>query len=192
MPEKCGLDLTVHARFLRGAFFYTLLQTFIIMPRQVRALALRVTEAREAKRTATRGEEGEDRWSVVDDCEGVKRFKTLMVTNIPPDILKDYFKHYLQRHRSRKRSFMQPPQHENRLKVSVNPPEGQEYVPQTAEGEVDEVILVRRLGTIASLRQRRQDVLRKLELVSGLGWGRMLMTGSRQPCEARPFGGSQT
>lgn len=49
------------------------------------------------------------------------------------------------------------------------------------DSEVDEVIMVRKLGAIESLRSRRQDVLKDLELVR-MELFRELTTGSRQPC----------
>ncbi|OCF45349.1 hypothetical protein I317_00872 [Kwoniella heveanensis CBS 569] len=235
MPEKCGLDLTLHARFLRGAFFYTLLQTVIIMPilmplhivyspsdiartsmlrasvsslvqssgsrwlwvhalliwyititwtatllwitwgalayrrRQIDGLAKRVAAAREAKRHAARGEEGENSWSLAEDCPGVKRYRTLMVTNVPPDmrdeaVLRDYFDHYLHRHRVKKEGLekVQTGKRKSRASFDALGKIGGIEIP--LDSEVDEVILVRKLGTISSLRGRRQDVLRKLEL----------------------------
>lgn len=57
--------------------------------RELRRLAARVKESREAKRQLGGGEEGisaeDDTWTAGDDGEGIKRFKTLMVTNVPPD-----------------------------------------------------------------------------------------------------------
>ncbi|WWC66498.1 uncharacterized protein I206_100400 [Kwoniella pini CBS 10737] len=223
MPEKCGLDLTLHARFLRGAFFYTLLQTIVILPdiartsmlrasvsslvkssgsrwlwvhalliwwititwtatvlwitwgalayrrRQIKALAAKVSAERQAKRDMTRGEEGEDTASTMNEPKGIKRYRTLMVTNIPPDmrdehILRDYFDYYLQRHHSRKRSPDQPRPQLNKPRLSLNGVELHRHEWTTEGSEIDEVILVRKLNTIASLRDRRQDVLRKLEI----------------------------
>ncbi|WWC58482.1 uncharacterized protein I303_101025 [Kwoniella dejecticola CBS 10117] len=224
MPEHCGLDLTLHARFLRGAFFYTLLQTIVILPdiaktsmlrasasslvkssgsrwlwvhalliwwititwtatvlwitwgglayrrRQIKELAVKIAAEREAKRNISRGEEGEDdAASTMDESKGIKRFRTLMVTNIPPDmrdehILRDYFDYYLQRHHSRKRSPAQTRPQINKPRLSLNGLEMQRHEWTNEESEIDEVILVRKLNTIASLRERRQDVLRKLEI----------------------------
>ncbi|WWC86374.1 uncharacterized protein L201_001250 [Kwoniella dendrophila CBS 6074] len=220
MPEKCGLDLTLHARFLRVSVFYTLLQTIIILPtsmlrasvsslvqssgskwlwvhavlvwwititwigtvlwitwgglayrrRQIKSLAAQVSASREAKRIETRGEEGGGSPSSVDSCKGIKRYRTLMVTNIPPDmrdetILKDYFDYYIQRHHARKRAPKQNPPELSKPRLSLNALDLQDQQWTTEESEVDEVVLVRKLNTIASLRERRQDVLRKLELV---------------------------
>jgi hypothetical protein len=61
--------------------------------REIKRLAKRVEESREARRRLARGEDGlsnvaadeAERWSVGDDREGIKRFRTLMVTNVPPD-----------------------------------------------------------------------------------------------------------
>ncbi|WVW82430.1 hypothetical protein I302_104440 [Kwoniella bestiolae CBS 10118] len=168
MPEKCGLDLTLHARFLRGAFFYTLLQTIVIMP-QIKALGAQVATAKELKRTATRGEDGQDSSSMVEDCKGIKRYRTLMVTNIPPDmrdetILKDYFNYYIQRHHARKRAPSQNRPEVKKPRLSLNALELPDHDWTNEDSEVEEVILVRKLNTIASLRERRQDVLRKLEI----------------------------
>ncbi|WVQ62072.1 uncharacterized protein L199_000207 [Kwoniella botswanensis] len=203
MPEKCGLDLTLHARFLRGAFFYTLLQTVVIMPvlmplhiiysprdiaktsmlrasvsslvqssgskwLQIKALAAKFAASKETKRTITRGEEGQDSSSIVEDCKGVKRYRTLMVTNVPPDmrdetILRDYFNYYIQRHHARKQSPKNRPDLK-KPRLSLNALELTGWTNE--ESDVEEVILVRKLHTIASLRDRRQDVLRKLEIVS--------------------------
>ncbi|WVQ97269.1 hypothetical protein IAU59_004380 [Kwoniella sp. CBS 9459] len=235
MPEHCGLDLTLHARFLRGAFFYTLLQTIIIMPilmplhivyspsdiaktsmlrasvsslvqssgskwlwvhalliwwititwtstllwitwgalayrrRQIEGLAKRVNAAREAKRHATRGEEGQDSWSMAEDCPGTKRYRTLMVTNIPPDmrdeaVLREYFDHYLHRHRVKKGGLEKFTSGKRKSRASFDALGTIGGIEIPLDSEVDEVILVRKLGTISSLRGRRQDVLRKLEL----------------------------
>ncbi|WWD17764.1 hypothetical protein CI109_102205 [Kwoniella shandongensis] len=125
--------------------------------RELKLLEGKVKAARAAKREVTRGEDGEDRFSVGEDCEGIKKFRSLMVTNVPPDsecvvcsgralmavrdenVLRDYFDYYLHRHYNRRE--------------------------QTSQGtHVDEVILVRKLGTLISLRSRRHDVLKKLEV----------------------------
>ncbi|ORY32231.1 putative integral membrane protein [Naematelia encephala] len=247
MPETCGLDLTLHARFLRGSFFYTLLQTCVVLPillplhviyaprdisrtsmvkasvsslvessgskwlwvhafliwwitftwtatvlwitwgalayrrREIRRLAERVRQSREAKRQSAGGELGLkpdelDRWTVADDCEGIKKFRTVMVMNVPPDMrfedkLRDYFDHYLRRHRVR--SGQIPPtsgqntpgiSREVSRTVSNMRDMGAEIEQSEWKSEVEEVILVRKLGSVASLRARRMDVLRKLEV----------------------------
>jgi hypothetical protein len=55
----------------------------------IRMLRERVEQSREERRALQGGEDGrtkeEDRWTVADDSEGIKKFRTLMVTNIPPD-----------------------------------------------------------------------------------------------------------
>lgn len=57
--------------------------------REIRRLAERVKESRAKRRQMGGGEEGlaanDDAWTVGDDREGIKRFRTLMVTNVPPD-----------------------------------------------------------------------------------------------------------
>ncbi len=58
--------------------------------REVRQLAARVKALQQAKILAARGEDGiaggeTYRWTVGNDCEGIKRFRTLLVANIPPD-----------------------------------------------------------------------------------------------------------
>jgi hypothetical protein len=59
--------------------------------REIRRLAERIKQSREEKRLISGGEDGrqadgeDDRWTVADDSEGIKKFRTLMVTNIPPD-----------------------------------------------------------------------------------------------------------
>ena len=59
--------------------------------REIRRLEKRVKEAREAKNLVAGGEAGLDlqqvaeTWSIGEECEGIKRFRTLMVTNVPPD-----------------------------------------------------------------------------------------------------------
>ncbi len=152
MPASCGLDLTLHMRFLRGSFFYVLLQCFTVLPillplhviyspdtvartsmlkasitslvesdgtrwlwvhailiwwigitwtatalwiawgglgyrrREIAILEEKVKAARKRKQLDQGGEGGgDDAWSVRDDSEGIKRFRTLMVENIPPD-----------------------------------------------------------------------------------------------------------
>jgi hypothetical protein len=57
--------------------------------REIRRLSERVKAEREAKRVAGGNEEGMGGrlvgGAVGDDSEGIKRFRTLMVTNVPPD-----------------------------------------------------------------------------------------------------------
>ncbi|WVF70906.1 hypothetical protein IAT40_005701 [Kwoniella sp. CBS 6097] len=137
--------------------------------RQIDGLAKRVAAAREAKRHAARGEQGEDSWSLAEDCPGTKRYRTLMVTNIPPDmrdeaILREYFDHYLHRHRVKKEGLEKFTSGKRKSRASFDALGTIGGIGIPLDSEVDEVILVRKLGTISSLRGRRQDVLRKLEL----------------------------
>jgi hypothetical protein len=49
-----------------------------------------VEKSRGEKRQASGGEEGllngnDTSWSVAEKCEGIKKFRTLMVINVPPD-----------------------------------------------------------------------------------------------------------
>jgi hypothetical protein len=57
--------------------------------REIRRLAARLEASREEKRQIAGGENGvagtANRWIDGDDCEGIKKFRTLMVTNVPPD-----------------------------------------------------------------------------------------------------------
>jgi hypothetical protein len=57
--------------------------------REVRKLAERVTSERQAARIASGNEAGMSGnvvgGAVGDDTEGIKRFRTLLVTNVPPD-----------------------------------------------------------------------------------------------------------
>lgn len=59
--------------------------------REVRRLAERTRQSREKLREQQGGEVGagpagqSEAWSVGDECEGIKRFRTVMITNVPPD-----------------------------------------------------------------------------------------------------------
>lgn len=56
--------------------------------REIKRLEERVKESRAKHQRVEAGETGiqeADGWSVADDSEGIKRFRTLMVTNVPPD-----------------------------------------------------------------------------------------------------------
>lgn len=61
--------------------------------REIKRLAKRVEESRETKRRLALGEDGlgrggaddADKWTVGDERDGIKRCRTLMVTNVPPD-----------------------------------------------------------------------------------------------------------
>jgi len=58
--------------------------------RGIARLRKKVEQARSEKRQVSRGEEGllrEDNqgWAVADQSEGIKKFRTLMVINVPPD-----------------------------------------------------------------------------------------------------------
>ncbi|KAL7420668.1 hypothetical protein Q5752_004619 [Cryptotrichosporon argae] len=75
-----------------------------------RKLQAKVEKARGQRRLQQLGEEGEqaERWTIGEDSEGIKRFRTIMVTNIPPDMrddgsLQQYFDYYLRRHAERAR-----------------------------------------------------------------------------------------
>ncbi len=207
--------------------------------REVRQLAARVKALQQAKILAARGEDGiaggeTYKWTVGNDCEGIKRFRTLLVANIPPDstqrllsrlstiadtvevrdeqTLRDYFDYYLHRHLARSNN-MPIPKETPRIskegaRYAVSRPSTQQShigfnevvkkrnhpktndekaskspdftdAPARASGEtqagdsdllweseVHEVILVRKLGPLANLRDRRQKVLRQLEVVS--------------------------
>lgn len=149
MPAKCGLDLTLHMRFIRGSFFYTLMQCLIVLPilmplhiiyspdtvARTSMLKASITSLVESdgtkwlwvhavlvwwvsitwtmtalwiawgaiayrrreiallsKKTKSRRSDVSDGESVnfgteeIDTkCEGIKRSRTLMVTNVPPD-----------------------------------------------------------------------------------------------------------
>jgi hypothetical protein len=203
--------------------------------RGIARLRKKVEQARGEKRQVSRGEEGllqEDNqgWAVADQSEGIKKFRTLMVINVPPDseyisfldltgltavrdeqTLQDYFDYYIKLHRLRKgeatamdmiapptitgtrpstesgRHFLLYPGalvhkfHTSRRNLGLPP-----VAPSMEKGgssgdaaddcaimndnekcssEVDEVILVRKLGSIFSLRDRRTKVLRQLEMV---------------------------
>ena len=52
------------------------------------------------------------------------------------------------------------------IKPPANGEEQNQIDEDNSESEVDEVILVRKLGSVASLRARRLDVLRQLEVVN--------------------------
>jgi len=194
--------------------------------RGIARLRKKVEQARGEKRQVSRGEEGllsEDGegWAVADQSEGIKKFRTLMVINVPPDsklclwilltivrdeqTLQDYFDYYIKLHRMRKgeatamdkvvpptitgtrpstetaRHFLLYPGalvhkfHTSRRNLGLPP-----VAPAMEKGgssgdcaisddrsssEVDEVILVRKLGSIFSLRDRRTKVIRQLEMV---------------------------
>lgn len=55
----------------------------------MKRLEKKVKASRADRQRVTGGEtgiaEGDTAWSVGDDSEGIKRFRTLMVTNVPPD-----------------------------------------------------------------------------------------------------------
>lgn len=57
--------------------------------RGIARLRKKVEEARGEKRQESRGEEGllgdDEGWAVADKSEGIKKFRTLMVINVPPD-----------------------------------------------------------------------------------------------------------
>ncbi|KAE8542852.1 hypothetical protein D1P53_000915 [Cryptococcus gattii VGV] len=240
MPAKCGLDLTLHARFLRGCFFYTLLQTLIVMPilmplhifysptdiastsmlrasvsslvqssgsrwlwvhalliwwvsitwtctvlwitwgglayrrREIKALAIKVQKERASKRVASGGEEGMDGMALPEDFEGIKRFRTVMVLNIPPDmrdetILQDYFDYYIEKRHQRKQDPSKRKPLTKRFKHAIPIGQSLSYpVPVDVEpaekSSVEDVVLVRKLGVLINLRSRREEVLKKLEI----------------------------
>jgi hypothetical protein len=55
--------------------------------RGIARLRKKVEQARGEKRQVSRGEEGllQEGWAVADQSEGIKKFRTLMVINVPPD-----------------------------------------------------------------------------------------------------------
>jgi hypothetical protein len=58
--------------------------------RGIARLRKKVESARSEKRQLSTGEEGllqdkNDEWTVADQSEGIKKFRTLMVINVPPD-----------------------------------------------------------------------------------------------------------
>jgi len=176
-----------------------------------------------------------DTLNVGENCEGVKRFRTLMVTNVPPDseyfvqwlsgsswdasvrdeqTLRDYFDYYLHRYRARYSNLPmskemprlsretartpmslaashhslnwiwsllkthgepksinigQPPLQmngkPNRVDDDTHAEDGGSMDEDAPESDVDEVILVRKLAAMSGLRDRRQTVLRQLEVV---------------------------
>ncbi|ODN77902.1 hypothetical protein L202_05008 [Cryptococcus amylolentus CBS 6039] len=238
MPAKCGLDLTLHARFLRASFFYTLFHALIIMPilmplhifyspidvaktsmlrasisslvkssgskwlwvhalliwwvsitwicvvlwitwgalayrrREIRALGVKLEEEKAAARLKSRGEEGQDDIHPYADRPGLKRFRTIMVTNIPPDmrdekVLKEYFDYYIQRHHARKAD----PQKrvpigtiiKQVIPIGQNPSYSVDVEPSEGS-DVEEIVLVRKLSRLQNLRNRRENVLRQLEI----------------------------
>nr|ODN96786.1 hypothetical protein L204_03495 [Cryptococcus depauperatus CBS 7855] len=238
MPAKCGLDITLHARFLRGCFFYTLLQTLVIMPilmplhifyspkdiastsmlrasvsslvkssgskwlwvhalliwwltitwtytilwitwgalayrqREIKALAAKVRIQKASKREISRGEEGGNENVIEENCEGIKRFRTIMVMNIPPDmrdkeVLRDYFDYYIRRHRAQKQNPLRRQPSGQFIKqvipIGQNPSYSVDVEPKE-RSNVDDVVLVRKLARLISLRSRREEVLRNLEI----------------------------
>ncbi|WVQ82649.1 hypothetical protein IAT38_004781 [Cryptococcus sp. DSM 104549] len=285
MPEKCGLDITLHMRFLRGAFFYTLLQTLVLMPilmplhiiyspstiartsmlrasisslvqssgskwlwvhalliwwisitwgatvlwitwgavayrrREVRTLGKRVRARREGKTEGEGGVAGgmggvgvgegqgdDDKWSIGEECEGIKRFKTLMVTNVPPDmrdesVLRDYFDYFLKRHAARKASSKNPaasagstiaPTMGKLIKQVLPISQGEDAerafkMGEGLESDVQEVVLVRKLGRLINLRGRREDVLRKLEVAHVNLAKRVLADVAKHKKQKRPL-----
>lgn len=58
--------------------------------REIKRLTDRVRTARADRIRSSGGEEGArlndtDRWSVADDSAGIKKFRTVMMVNVPPD-----------------------------------------------------------------------------------------------------------
>lgn len=233
--------------------------------REIKRLAERIKKNKEEKAQLSGGEEGvrrddPDRWTMAEDSPGIKRFRTLMMVNVPPDsedylyigiltlvrdeeMIRAYFDHYLHQHRIRKGQAqitgrMVPPSiagkqfpadrvhhrvlHPGSLFTKQQVPKEVELPPvtptlriqdmekigrdsgeheaeaATADGEdwsptedifdseVDEIILVRKLGAIESLRSRRQAVLKDLEMVGLIGVyvDFVLTPGSREPRSA--------
>lgn len=270
MPDKCGLDHTLHARFLRACFFYTLLQACVVLPillplhvlyspdsvakssmvkagisslvessgskwlwvhavliwwvtltwlattlwiafgglgyrrRQIRQLRGRIERERLTVMRQQETGSAQQVTPAVEEPVGLKRFRTIMVTNIPPDMrngdhLRDYFEHYLHRYRLhfgqatllskidrstaktrekagkiiRKGAFFRKSRGGKEVQ-GVEAGTSQETVvdddlssdegDSQPAGEVNEVIFVRKLGALASLRQRRMAVVRQLEV----------------------------
>ncbi|WVR05990.1 hypothetical protein IAU60_003018 [Kwoniella sp. DSM 27419] len=208
MPEKCGLDITLHARFLRGAYCSILMPLHIIYSpsdiaktsmlrasvsslvvssgsrwlwvhalliwyititwtatllwiawgaigyrrREIDGLARRLEAQQRAKQESTRGEEATDPQTMPEELRD-------------EETLRDYFTHYIQKHHERKKSGAEPSEKRRQSRLSFDALAKVGNGEQTDSGEVEEVIMVRKLGTIASLRERRMDVLRKLELI---------------------------
>lgn len=110
--------------------------------------------------------------AVPEDCEGIKRFRTVMVLNIPPDmrdenILQDYFDYYIEKHHQRKRdpSKRKPLARMFRQAIPIgqNPSYSVDIEP-SEKSSVEDIVLVRKLGALISLRSRREEVLKRLEI----------------------------
>lgn len=137
--------------------------------REIRALAAKVQKERASKRVASGGEEG---MAVLEDCEGIKRFRTVMVLNIPPDmrdenVLQDYFDHYIDKYHQRKQgpSKRKPlaKMFRQAIPIGQNPSYSVDVGP-SEKSSVEDIVLVRKLGVLINLRSRREEVLKKLEI----------------------------
>lgn len=168
---------------------------------------------RESHRQSEGGESGlnaqeNERREAIEGCEGIKRYRTLLVSNIPPDMrdeatLASYFNHYLNRHIGRMaKSGNSAPIPRTSTSEPVVPPHppstirkilkrkqrtdviqeidgdktpreswskirtGGEEEAEDEDNHIDEVILVKKLSGLYNLRSRRDDVLKRLEIVS--------------------------
>ena len=180
--------------------------------REVRNLNIKMKALRDTRRQTEGGESGlneeeNERREAIEGCEGIKRYRTLLVSNIPPDMrdeatLASYFDHYLNRHVDRMvqsgkpvpipaastsepvvpphppstiRKLLKRKQRQDVLMEKdgeATPRESWSKVRPGEDGEieereshVDEVILVKKLAGLYNLRSRRDDVLKRLEVV---------------------------
>lgn len=113
-----------------------------------------------------------DGMALPEDYEGIKRFRTVMVLNIPPDmrdenILQDYFDYYIEKHHQRKQDPSKRKPLTKRFKHAIPIGQNPSYAVDVEPAEnssVEDVVLVRKLGVLINLRSRREEVLKKLEI----------------------------